>query len=272
MSSSMNVKDDVVVLGAGHNGLVCACYLATSGLRVRVLERRSVVGGACVTEEFHPGFRNSTASYTVGLLDNEVIRDLKLHQHGLRIIPRPLANFLPLSDDESLSIYNDLGDTVAEFKRFSKSDATALPKFRAMVREIGDVVIRQMDRPPPNKGIGFRGWIQTLESTREFMRLSTPRRRDLSDLFLSSIADLVGNWFENPHIQAAIAFDTIVGNYASLHSPGSAYGLTSSRNRRNRYSERRLGTPNRWDGSNYSSNAQTSTRSWSLRRNEHRRG
>ena len=94
-----------------------------------------------------------------------------------------------------------------------------------MVREIGDVVIRQMHRPPPNEGMGFRGWIQTLETTREIMRLSTQRRRDLSNLFLSSIVDLVGSWFENPHIQAAVAFDAIVGNYTSLHSPGSAYGL-----------------------------------------------
>ena len=122
----MNVRDDVVVLGAGHNGLVCACYLAMSGLRVRVLERRSVVGGACVTEEFCPGFRNSTASYTVGLLDSEIIRDLKLLQHGLRIVPRPLANFLPLPDGNSLTIYNDPQDTKEEFERFSKSDANAL--------------------------------------------------------------------------------------------------------------------------------------------------
>lgn len=88
-----SVRDDVVVLGAGHNGLVCACYLAMAGLQVRILERRNTVGGACVTEEFCPGFRNSTASYTVGLLDSQIIRELKLFEHGLRIVPRPLANF-----------------------------------------------------------------------------------------------------------------------------------------------------------------------------------
>ena len=221
----MNAHDDVVVLGAGHNGLVCACYLAMAGLKVRILERRSVVGGACVTEEFCTGFRNSTASYTVGLLDREIIRDLKLVKHGLRIVPRPLANFFPLQDGESLSIYNDPKDTQREFNRFSENDATALPKFQAMVREIGDVVIPQMHRTPPNKGTGIRGWIQTLGTVREVMRLSTNRRRDLSTLFLSSIADLVGSWFENPHVQAAIAFDAVVGNFASLHSSGTAYGL-----------------------------------------------
>src|SRR6478735_2882016 len=90
---------DVVILGGGHNGLVCAFYLAKAGLKVTVLERRHVVGGAAVTEEFHPGFRNSTASYTVSLLNPKVIRDLDLHAHGLTIVPRPLSNFLPLPDD-----------------------------------------------------------------------------------------------------------------------------------------------------------------------------
>ena len=87
---------DVAIIGAGHNGLVCACYLAAAGLSVAVLERRPVVGGAAVTEEFHPGFRNSTASYTVSLLHPKVIRDLRLAEHGLKILERPLANFLPL--------------------------------------------------------------------------------------------------------------------------------------------------------------------------------
>src|SRR6266481_2204699 len=87
---------DALIVGGGHNGLVCACYLAAGGLRVCVLERRDVLGGAAVTEEFHPGFRNSTASYTVSLLNPKVIRDLRLAAHGLSIIPRPLSNFLPL--------------------------------------------------------------------------------------------------------------------------------------------------------------------------------
>jgi len=81
---------DVVIIGAGHNGLTCACYLAAAGLKVRVVERRGIVGGAAVTEEFHPGFRNSTASYTVSLLNPKVIRDLRLAEHGLRIVERPL--------------------------------------------------------------------------------------------------------------------------------------------------------------------------------------
>jgi phytoene dehydrogenase-like protein len=90
---------DTLIIGGGHNGLVCACYLAGAGLKVRVLERRGIVGGAAVTEEFHPGFRNSTASYTVSLLNPKVIADLRLRQHGLRIVERPYSNFLPLGDN-----------------------------------------------------------------------------------------------------------------------------------------------------------------------------
>ncbi len=95
-------ETDVVILGGGHNGLVCAFYLARAGLRVTVLERRGVVGGAAVTEEFHPGFRNSTASYTVSLLNPRVIADMELPRHGLRVVERRAANFLPFDDGRYL--------------------------------------------------------------------------------------------------------------------------------------------------------------------------
>ena len=221
----MKDHDDVLILGGGHNGLVCACYLAAAGKRVRILERRSVVGGAAVTEEFHPGFRNSTASYTVGLLDAGIVRDLRLHEHGLRLIPRPMANFLPLSERESLSIFNDDADTAKEFARFSPRDAETLAEFRAMIREIGEVVLRQMHRPPPNVGGGLRDWVGAALAAKDARRLGMRRRRDLADLFLMPIADLLKRWFENPHIRAAFAFDAVVGNHASLYAPGTAYGL-----------------------------------------------
>src|SRR6202790_1292445 len=105
---------DAVIIGGGHNGLVCACYLAKGGLSVAVFERRHVVGGAAVTEEFHPGFRNSTASYTVSLLDPQVIRDLKLAEHGLIIRERPFANFLPLPDGGYLKVGGGIAATQAE--------------------------------------------------------------------------------------------------------------------------------------------------------------
>ncbi len=124
MSNSRD-KFDVIIIGAGHNGLVCATYLAKAGLKVSVLERRAVVGGAAVTEEFHPGFRNSVAAYTVSLLQPKVIKDLDLHGHGLRIVERKLGNFLPLPDGRSLRV--GAGITREEVGRFSRRDAERLP-------------------------------------------------------------------------------------------------------------------------------------------------
>src|SRR5207237_2531456 len=108
---------DVVIIGAGHNGLTCAAYLARAGLKVKVLERRHIVGGAAVTEEFHPGFRNSLAAYTVSLLNPKIIADLDLRRHGLRIVPRRMDNFLPLADGQCLRVGPGL--TEHEVARFS---------------------------------------------------------------------------------------------------------------------------------------------------------
>src|SRR5215813_10573500 len=130
---------DAVVVGAGHNGLTCACYLARAGLKVKVLERRGVVGGAAVTEEFHPGFRNSTASYTVSLLQAKVIRDLQLAEHGLRIVERPFANFLPL-EGGYLKVGGSLAQTQAEVAKFSRRDAERLPDYYRTIEALADVL------------------------------------------------------------------------------------------------------------------------------------
>src|SRR5436190_9639766 len=135
----MTDRCDALVIGAGHNGLTCACYLAAAGLSVTVVERRAVVGGAAVTEEFHPGFRNSTASYTVSLLNPKVIRDLRLAEHGLRVVERPFANFLPLAPPGAptswglaggyIKVGGGLEATQREVARFSKRDAERLPQY-----------------------------------------------------------------------------------------------------------------------------------------------
>src|SRR5690349_23556836 len=114
---------DAAIIGAGHNGLVCAYYLARAGLKVRLYEARGIVGGAAVTEEFAPGFRNSTAAYTVSLLNPKVIRELRLAEHGLRIVERPFANFLPLPDGRSFRLGPTTADTQKELERFSGRDA-----------------------------------------------------------------------------------------------------------------------------------------------------
>src|SRR6187401_3098054 len=122
---------DAVIIGGGHNGLVCASYLAGAGLKVVVAERRAVLGGAAVTEEFHPGFRNSTASYTVSLLNPKVIRDLNLQAHGLRVVERPYSNFLPLPDGGSFRLGGE--HTASEVAKTSKRDIERLPEYFAML-------------------------------------------------------------------------------------------------------------------------------------------
>ena len=110
---------DAVIIGGGHNGLVCAHYLASRGLKVNIYEKRSIVGGAAVTEEFHPGYRNSVASYTVSLLNPEIIKEMKLKEYGLKIVKRPISNFLPIDDTTYLKLGGGLERTQEEFKKFS---------------------------------------------------------------------------------------------------------------------------------------------------------
>ena len=131
---------DALIVGGGHNGLVCAAYLAAAGLKVTVLERRAVVGGAAVTEEFHPGFRNSVAAYTVSLLNPKIIRDLELARHGLRVVERGLSNFLPLEDGRYLKV--GAGRTRAEVAKFSARDAQRLAAYAERLDAIADVHAR----------------------------------------------------------------------------------------------------------------------------------
>jgi phytoene dehydrogenase-like protein len=216
---------DAVIIGGGHNGLVCACYLAAAGLKVRVLERRGVVGGAAVTEEFHPGFRNSTASYTVSLLNPKVIADLNLRGHGLKILERPLSNFLPLADGRSLAIGPTLADTQRAVAQFSARDAAALPRYYAMLEGVAAVLRELALETPPNAGGGLRDLFAALAAGNRLRKLDMAARRDVLDLFTKSAGHLLDAWFESDALKAAFGFDAIVGNFASPYTPGSAYVL-----------------------------------------------
>ena len=215
---------DALIVGGGHNGLTCACYLAGAGYRVRVLERRAVVGGAAVTEEFFPGFRNSTAAYTVSLLHSKVIRELKLAEHGLKIVSRPIANFLPLPDGKYLKV-GSLAVTQTELARFSEKDAARLPAYYAMLGRIGVVLRELMLETPPNLGGGARDVLAAFKAGNLVRRLDMAARRDFLDLLAKSAGDLLDGWFESGPIKAAFGFDAVVGNYASPYAPGSAYVL-----------------------------------------------
>jgi len=216
---------DAVIIGGGHNGLVCACYLAAGGMSVAVFERRAIVGGAAVTEEFHPGFRNSTASYTVSLLHPKVIRDLQLVRHGLRIVERPLANFLPLPDGGYLKVGGGVAATQAEVARFSARDAAALPAYYAMLDRIAGVLRVLLLETPANIGGGVGEWLRAWKIGGQLKRLTLAQRRDLLDLFTKSAGEVLDHWFESDPVKAVFGFDSVVGNFASPYSPGSAYVL-----------------------------------------------
>ena len=221
---------DVLIIGGGHNGLVCACYLAAAGLRVRVVERRGVVGGAAVTEEFHPGFRNSTASYTVSLLNPQVIRDLRLVERGLRIVERPFSNFVPLPDGRSLRFGGDLAATQAEVARFSSADAQRLPAYYAQLDRLADLLKQWVLEAPPNLGGPF-----VVQSARDAMsaarllwqvgRLPRDGQRDLVDIFTKSAGHWLDALFESEPLKSVLGWDSVVGNYASPYAAGSAYVL-----------------------------------------------
>ena len=218
------ITADIIIVGAGHNGLVCACYLAKAGLKVKVLERRSVVGGAAVTEEFHPGYRNSVAAYTVSLLQPKVIRDLRLAEHGLRILERPFSNFLPL-DNGYLKMGGGLEAMQREVARFSTRDAGRLPDYYRSIGRIADVLRDTVFETPPNIGGGISDLLRFFGTAARLKKLDMKARRDLLELFTRSAAELLERWFESEPIKAALGFDAVVGNYASPFHPGTAYVL-----------------------------------------------
>jgi len=222
--SSRTAETDVLIVGAGHNGLVCAYYLAAQGLKVKVLERRNVVGGAAVTEEFHPGFRNSTASYTVSLLNPRVIEDMRLYEHGLKVVLRKVDNFLPtLGPDHLLSGRGGL--TRREIARHSARDAEGYDAYSAALESVVAILKQWILRAPPNAGGGLSDVMAALKLGNDVRGLDREAQRNLLDFFTKPAADILGRYFETEIVQALFGFDSVVGNYASPYDPGSAYVL-----------------------------------------------
>ena len=216
---------DAIIVGGGHNGLVCAFYLARAGHKVRVLERRGIVGGAAVTEEFHPGFCNSTASYSVSLLNPKIIREMELARHGLRIVIRPLSYFAPVNDQRYLILDKDPARSFEEVAKWSRRDAERMANFHARLDKIVDLLREVLLKTPVHAGGGPRDLLSALGLANQVRKLGLQGQGDLLDLFGKSAGDILDQWFETDVLKGLLGFDATIGNYASPYTPGSAYVL-----------------------------------------------
>lgn len=223
-SESMQTYD-VIIIGAGHNGLTCAGYLSRAGFKVKVVERRHVVGGAAVTEEFHPGFRNSVCSYVVSLLNPKIIQDLELARHGLTILDRPSGSFSVLPDGQHLQVSRDAAVARAEIAKFSQKDAEAYAAFDVEITKMAEVLRAVVLQAPPNLGGGLRDLWIALKLGNRLRKLTRRQQATLAELMTMSVGDYLDRWFESDPIKGDFGFEGIVGNMVSPYHPGTAYVL-----------------------------------------------
>ena len=214
---------DAIIIGAGHNGLTCAYYLAKKGLKVAVLEAAGNVGGAAVTDEFLPGFRNSAASYTVSLLQPKVIRDMQLERHGLKVVLRKTDNFLPGDGDYLLAGRNGL--TRKEIARHVQSDSEAYDRYVAELETVVRLLKKWLLRAPPNVGRTVSALPKVLSLGKDMAGLSLAETRIVHDFAVRSASEILERHFKGDLAKALFGFDGVVGNFASPQSPGTAYVL-----------------------------------------------
>ncbi len=212
---------DAIVIGGGHNGLTAAAYLGRAGLKVLVLERRVVLGGAAVTEEFHPGYRNSVASYTVSLLRPEVIDELELKRYGYEPV-RVKAHLSILQDGRALLMTGDEAHDRAAVGRFSSRDFDNMQRFDAAVDRVGQVIRAQWLKPPPALGGGILDLLALLPAGRAFRGLSVDDRHLLMQFLTSPANEIAERWFESEAMRNIVAGHCVSGNFASLDAAGSA--------------------------------------------------
>jgi phytoene dehydrogenase-like protein len=221
MSSSF----DAIIIGAGHNGLVSACYLARAGWKVLMLERRPVVGGACVTEEVFPGFKVSTAAYVNSLFRKEIVRELRLAAHGFAMLERNPSSFTPLPDGQHLFLSPDRRLTQREIGKFSGRDAENYPKYEAMLERVAEVIEPTLTMQPPNLLRPRLGDLWALfKLARSFRRLG-PSVSEAIEILTGAARPILDRWFESDQLKATLATDAVIGAMASPSMPGTAYVL-----------------------------------------------
>jgi phytoene dehydrogenase-like protein len=229
-------KYDVVVIGAGHNGLVAAAYLARSGKSVCVLERRHVIGGCAVTEELWPGYKVSTASYVISLFLPEIIRDLRLKEYGLTILPRNPSSFTPMQDGRHLLLGPDMAKNQQSIAQFSSRDAEQFPKYEALLERVAAVLeptLSQVapDIVPVSKNLRKIGLLKKLRDGRSALKLMKAFQSlgddlpEAIELLTCAARPILERWFETEVLKATLATDAIIGAFSSISAPGTAYVL-----------------------------------------------
>jgi phytoene dehydrogenase-like protein len=221
----MTTTYDAIVIGAGHNGLVTACYLARAGWKVLVLERRYVVGGACVTEEVFPGFKVSTAAYVNSLFRKEIVRDLRLQDYGFAVLERQPASFTPFPDGRYLLLGGGTANDCREIAKFSTRDAEAYPKYEAVLERVAEAVEPLLALTPPHLlQPGLRDLWKLFQMWRTFRGLGE-YRNDALELLTGPARPILDRWFESEQLKATLATDAVIGAMASPSVPGTAYVL-----------------------------------------------
>ncbi len=218
-------KYDAIIIGGGHNGLICAAYLAKAGRKVLVLERREVLGGAAVSEEMYPGFTFSVASYVVSLFRPHIIRELELAKHGYEIIPMD-CSLTPLPDGDSLARWSDPNRSRREIGRFSKKDAEIYPEFSRIMTLMGKFAKEIIDHPAPDiTSINFRELQNLMRLGKVFKNLGPELFHLNLKLLTLSAVDFLDLWFESDVLKASLSVSGIIGTYQGVRSPGTAYVL-----------------------------------------------
>src|ERR1700730_6881549 len=216
---------DAIIIGGGHNGLVTACYLARAKWKVLLLERRYIVGGACVSEETFPGYKVSTAAYVNSLFRPEIIRDLRLRDYGFEVVERNPSSFSPFPDGRSLMLGPDEAMNEREIAKFSAKDGAAYPKYVAMLERVATVIEPTLDQIPPNTVNPGIGDLLSMGALGLKMKKLGGAMGEAIEILTGAARPILDRWFESEELKATLATDAIIGAFAAPSMPGTAYVL-----------------------------------------------